>query len=354
MNLIYDTLSRNISGIKRKNGASGWSNFNAVCCMNNGESGPDTRNRGGLMLTPDNSCVYHCFNCKYKAMWRPGSNLSRRMENLLDWAHVSLEEQKRVKFKVWQLWMNAKSDKPIDETFYVPKSKLSFKEVELPPGAKPFSHWLKPENFNEEFAPVAAYMMGRGEDLFDSYEFYWTPEPDVMPDGKLDPSISKRVIIPFRWEDKIVGYTARDTSGNLKHRYYGSVQPHYIFNTESIDYDNEYIFVCEGSFDALVINGVAMLGDKITPEQADWLTDTGKKIVIVPDREKLGGKLVDMAVSRGWYVSFPKWGSDMSIKDSAQAVRELGKIYTMLSITDVMFKDSLTISVRRKLALRVP
>lgn len=354
MNLIYDTLTRHISGIKRRNGASGWSNFNAVCCTYNGETRPDTRNRGGIMLTSDGSCVYHCFNCKYTASWKPGHNLGKKMESLLDWAHVSLEEQKRVKFKVWQLWMNAKSDKPMDESQFVPKSKLSFKPMELPAGAKPFSHWLKPENFHDDFVPVAQYMMDRGSDLFDSYDFHWTPEPAVFPDGKLDTSIIKRVIIPFRWEDKIVGYTARDTSGTLKHRYYGTVQPNYIFNTESIDYDNEYIFVCEGSFDALSIGGIAMLGDKMTPEQAEWLNNTGKKIVIVPDREKYGGKIVDVAVAQGWAVSFPKWGDNMEIKDAAQAVRELGKIYTMLSITGAMITGALNINVRRrKLVSRV-
>lgn len=352
MNLVYDALFRAIPGVKRKGGSGSWANFNAICCTYNGEVRPDTRNRGGLILASDNSCSYHCFNCKYKASWKPGQKLSRKMESLLDWAHLSLEEQKRLKFKVWQLWMNGKSDKPVDNSLYVPKAKFSFKEMPLPNGAQPFSYWLKPENFREEFVPVAQYMMERGTDLFDSYDFHWTPEPETFPDGKPDTSIIHRVLIPFRWEGKIVGYTGRDTSGTLKHRYYGKVLPNYIFNTESIDHDNEYVFVCEGSFDALAINGVALLGDKITPEQADWLDDTGKKIVVVCDREKAGGRLVDMAVERGWYVSFPDWGDNLDIKDAAQAVRELGKIYTMLSITGAMFNDKFAIGVRRKLAFR--
>lgn len=175
MNIIYDTLTRIIPGVKRRNDATNWSNFNAICCVNNGESRPDTRNRGGIVLSPDNTCVYSCFNCKYKASWRPGNKLSMKMENLLDWAFVSLEEKKRIKFKVWKLWMNAKSDTPIDNALYEPKAKFSFKEIELPAGAKPFSHWLKPENFNENFVPIAQYMMDRGSDLFDSYDFYWSP-----------------------------------------------------------------------------------------------------------------------------------------------------------------------------------
>lgn len=343
-NLIYDALTQSISGLKRR-GTNSWSNFNAICCIHNGETRPDNRNRGGIMITSDDSCVYHCFNCKYKASWRPGAQLSRKMESLLEWTFMPHEELKRIKFKVWQQWASAKEG--VTHDFSKPIStRFNFKEVALPTGAKPFSFWMQPENFVPEFEEVAAYVMDRSEEIFNGYEYYWTPSKEF--------SINKRVIIPFKWEDKIVGYTARDVTGNLKNRYYGTVQPNYIFNTESIDYDNEYIFVTEGSFDAIAINGVAMLGDKITPEQAEWLKQTGKKIVIVPDREKMGGKLVDAALQHGWYVSFPAWGDDLtSIKDAAQAVKKLGKIYTMLSIIDVMFKDALTINVRRRLKLRV-
>lgn len=349
MNLIYDTLLRVIPGAKRKHGASGWTNFNAICCTYNGEIRPDTRNRGGLRLSSDNACVYHCFNCKYTASWTPGHNLSKKMEHLLDWAHVSIEEQKRIKFKVWQLWMNSKSDNPVHQAHFQANTKLTFPEVALPDGAKPFSHWLKPENFNPNFAPIAQYMLDRGEDLFDSYEFYWTPT-----NGGSFFDMNQRVIIPFRWEGKTVGFTGRDTTGKLKHRYYGLTPANYIFNTESIDYDNEYIFVCEGSFDALAINGVAMLGDKVSAEQAAWLNNTGKKIVIIPDREKFGGKLVDIAIAQGWMVSFPKWGDNMRIKDAAQAVKDLGKLYTMLSISDAIVSSKLEINTRRrKLVSRV-
>lgn len=347
MNLVYDLLSRHIPGAKRK-GGSNWMSFNAICCTYNGEPRPDTRNRGGLMLTPENVCVYHCFNCHYKASWSPGKKLYRKMETLLDLANIGQMEIKKLKFKVWQLEESAKADAQFDPMSYAPTSHLRFKAEELPKGAMPFSYWLKPENFREEFAGIAEYVMNRGLDIFNAYEYYWTPE---VTEDYYD--MNKRVIIPFRWEDKIVGFMGRDTTNTLKHRYYGSVQPHYMFNTESIEYDNEFIFLCEGSFDALAIGGVAMLGDKVTPEQAEWLNNTGKKIVVVPDREKLGGKLVDTALQYGWYVSFPEWGSDLKIKDAAQAVQELGKIYTMLSITGAMINSKLAINTKRKLTLRV-
>ena len=342
MNLVYDALSRNIPG-RAKRGQGGWTNFNAVCCQYNGESRPDTRNRGGLRMSGD-SCVYHCFNCKYSASWTPGHNLSRKMENLLDWFNIGLTEKKKIKFKVWQLWMNAKSATPIAQTAFVPKSMFSFDAIELPGDAKPFSHWLDPKNFHPDFPAVAAYMLSRGEDLFDAYEYYWSPSTEH--------NLNQRVIIPFWWDGKIVGWNARDIVGDLKYKYFASTPPNYIFNTESIDYDNQFIFVCEGAFDALSIGGVAMLGDKITNEQADWLDDTGKKIIIVADREKAGGTLVQMAMERGWYVSLlEKLGDDVSIKDAAQSVQELGKLYTLLAIMDSRTNNKFQIGVWSRMAL---
>lgn len=327
----------------KKRGGGGWSNFNAVCCTYNGETRPDTRGRGGLILGSDGTCVYSCFNCKYKAAWQPGQRLNRKMENLLEWTNIPPDELKRLKFKIWQLQENAKSQNPIDASAYTKKVHLKFEDSPLPPGSMPFSHWLKPENFREEFAGVAAYAMNRGDELFDPDGWYWCPD---VTDKHYD--INKRMIIPFYWEEKLVGFTARDTTGTSRYRYYTEAQNHFIFNTRVIDQDSRYIFVCEGPFDALAVNGVAMLGDKVSREQIDWLNNTGKKIVIVPDREKAGGALVDIAMRQGWSVAFPKWGDNMEIKDAAQALKELGKIYTMLSITHAIVDSAQIIGVYRQ------
>ena len=46
-NLVQQTLLLHLPG-KRKQTASGWLSFNAVCCIHNGESA-DTRGRGGIV-----------------------------------------------------------------------------------------------------------------------------------------------------------------------------------------------------------------------------------------------------------------------------------------------------------------
>ena len=71
---------------KRKTTPSGWTSFNAPCCVHNG-TGADTRGRGGVISEGD-TVSYHCFNCGYKASWQPGRNLSNKMKKLLQWLNA--------------------------------------------------------------------------------------------------------------------------------------------------------------------------------------------------------------------------------------------------------------------------
>jgi DNA primase len=181
-------------------------------------------------------------------------------------------------------------------------------------------------------------LSSRGDDILLGGDFYWTP-------NKAN-SLNRRIIIPFYWENEVVGWTARVIDNSSPMRYFSEVQPRYLFNTDAIKNDWEYIFICEGPFDGIAINGIAMLGDKVMPDQARWLNQTGKKIIVVPDRVEQGGKLVDVALSEGWHVSFPRW--DQGIKDAADAVKAYGKLYTVWSIIDAMTKNKLEIGVRRQ------
>jgi hypothetical protein len=336
-NIIYDALLRYAPSDRRRT-PNGWFAFNSVCCVYNGESRPDTRRRGGIRLTEDNIVVYNCHNCKFKANWRPGSMLSGRMSDLLEWLQVPSDELKKIKFKVWQY--NARAEANIEE-HHREFTKLEFAEKALPKGAMPFSHWLQPENLTEEFLNVAQYLADRGDAVLSGYDYYWSPEKTS--------GFNRRVIIPFKWQDKIVGFTARATFP-CKTRYYGDTPNNYIFNTESIKPSNRYIILVEGSLDAVAVNGVATLGDKITEDQCNWLNQTGKEIIVLPDREKMGGKLVDVAIQQGWHVSFPRW--DRDVKDAAAASKLYGKLYTMWSVIDAKKGNRLEIEVMRKMDLK--
>lgn len=335
-NIVYDAMLR-YAPHKRRRTPNGWYSFNAVCCVHNGESRPDTRDRGGILLSGDNIAVYHCHNCKYKASWTPGRMISRRMQNLLEWFGMPNDEYKKLNFKAWQMKEQSQAGiAPVREY-----TKLEFKPESLPAGAKPFSHWLEQPNIDRNFLEVAQYMAERGESVLTGYEFYWTPH------GK--ESLNRRAIIPFHWQGQVVGWTARAIFPT-KTRYYGDTPVNYLFNTESIDNDRKYIIVTEGVLDAIAVEGVSTLGDKMTPDQCQWLNQTGKEIIVLPDREKMGGALVDTAIQQGWCVSFPRW--DKGVKDAAAAAVVYGKLYTMWSVIDAKTNNRLDINTRRKLQIR--
>ena len=57
-----------------------------------------------------------------------------------------------------------------------------------------------------------------------------------------------------------------------------------------------------------------------------------KQIIVVPDRDKAGSKLVEESIEQGWSVSMPDWNQD--ITDVGDAVSKYGRLYTLYSIVN--------------------
>jgi hypothetical protein len=300
--------------------------------------------RGGFALQPG-SIVYNCFNCQYKTGWRSGQQFSRRFRNLLTWFGVSDNEIQRLNFKAFQLREQIKQRK--DDA---PQVSFNFKEDTLPAGSRPFVHWLSQNPISPDFLAVVEYLQGRGDDVITQYDWHWTPDVTIDKYGRKR-SFSDRIIIPFRWYGKVVGWTARSIrsteylKANKLTRYVTSSQPNYLFNVDVITPEHQYIILCEGPFDALAINGVATLGNHLSASQCDWLNNTGKIIIVLPDLEKGGGALVDAAIKHRWCVSFPDW--DRSIKDASDAVKFYGRIYPIWAIIEKRNNSPLYIAVVR-------
>jgi len=335
--IIYDALIKRINGARPT--PSRWMKFNGPCCVHNGQSRPDTKKRCGLMFDADGRTTISCFNCGFKTSWAPGSKLTSKWKAYFLWLGTSSQDFDWLNFYVEEIrrkMINESADFSLAPRELL--EKLDFANVDLPEGAKPLEYWLEHELVDQNFLDALVYLEGRGTEILQTGNFYWTPnEANGM---------NRRIIIPFFWHDEIVGYTARAIDKENKTRYISSVQPRYLFNTEVIQKDWEYLFLTEGPFDAKAVGGVALLGDKVMPDQANWIRQQGKKVVVIPDQMNKGGRLVDTAIEEGWYVAFPKW--DMGIKDTADAVKAYGKLYTVWSIIDVNTKDKLTINVWRQ------
>ena len=309
MSVVADTVLTYLPA-KRKQTPSGWLSFNAPCCHHNGTSA-DTRQRGGLIANPDGGVSFHCFNCGFKASWQPGRNLSHKLRKLLQWMGAPDDVINRVALDVMRENEGVES-----KTTRV--QLPSFLPVPLPEDAVKFADMTEAEQLPQSMIDVAQYMYSRNL-YIDDYPFYWAPSL-----GYRD-----RLIIPFYFEGNIVGWTARKIKDG-KPKYLSEQQPGYVFNLDNQGYDKQFVIVCEGPIDAIHIQGCALLGSEIKDSQALLLNRLGKDVIVVPDRDSAGKKLVEQAIDLEWQVSLPNWSQD--INDIGDAVRKYGRLYTLYSI----------------------
>jgi len=190
------------------------------------------------------------------------------------------------------------------------------------------------DNPPEKLIPVLEYMVNR-KIYPEDFTFYWTPKV----------GFSNRLIIPFLFNNEIVGWTAR-TIGDATPKYLSEQQPGYVFNLDNQKDPREFVIVSEGPFDALSIDGCALLGAEIKDSQNWLLKQLGKELVLVPDRDHEGPKTVEQAIELGWSVSMPEWPED--VKDINDAVVKLGKLATLWLIVSAKESNALKIRLQAK------
>ena len=326
MSIVSDVLTVYLPA-KRKTTPSGWTSFNAPCCVHNNENA-DTRGRGGVIYEGD-VISYHCFNCGYKASWQPGRNLSYKFKKLLEWLNAPDADITKLALDVMRE----------NEGVEVQQHRVELPEfatTQLPEGAEPLSkhQWAEAGHLDENIVRVFQYMLERNLSIEDT-EYYWSPKL-----GYRD-----RIIIPFYYEGRIVGYTAR-TVGDNRVKYLTDSQPGFVFNLDEQRHNKVFTILCEGPIDALHIDGCALTGSDINDAQALLLNRLGKDIYVVPDRDRAGAKLVEQAIDRGWHVSMPDW--DIGINDIGDAVVKYGRLYTLYSIANSAESSPLKIRLRAK------
>lgn len=312
---------------------SGWSTRNAPCCHHRGETA-DTKKRGGLIITGD-VITYNCFNCKFKCKWEPGQELSSNYKKLLRWLGMPFDDVKKLAFDLW-LVREGKEEKSSS----IKPAAMTFKKDALPKGAQTLDWWAENDPTNKHFVDALNYLMTRDEKLLDLTTYYLTKEPNQA---------FRSIIIPFYYKNELVGWTARKID-KTNIRYQSSVQPNFLYNMDCIG-NREIILVVEGIFDAINLNCIGTLGSKLSRAQIDWLNSLGKTIIVVPDRDKAGMTLVDIAMQNGWGVSIPensgphqKW--DDNVKDISDAVKQYGRLYTLQTILDSTSYSTLEIELK--------
>jgi hypothetical protein len=302
---------------KRKQTASGWISFNAPCCIHRGDT-QDKRQRGGIKPSPDGSWSYHCFNCGYTASFVLGRNLTFKARKLLEWLNVPLEEIERINLESLK---HKSIEGLLDERQQVVNQlqNIVFEDRDLPADTQPLNDTGE------------AYLRSRR--LPQDYPFMYKTMP------------RPGIVIPFTHDNQVVGHTTRFLD-NRTPKYIQDIQPGYVFGTDLQGANWQYAIVVEGVFDALSIDGLAVLHADINEAQARLIRSLGRDVVVVPDQDAAGMRLVDRAVELGWSVSMPAWPTD--VKDVNDAVIKYGKLIALITILEARESSKIKIKLRKK------
>jgi hypothetical protein len=292
------------------------------------------------MLSPDGTIGYNCYNCGFKTKF-DGYDISKNFEYLMLWMGIPNDDIRIVKLELLHKKLEGvdQDGQPL-EIFQIPE----LKEMPLPNHSHPIEAVAEWDDPPEEYLRVLDYLAGRGDAISSHYDFYWSSS------HKND--MCERLIIPFYHRGKIVGWTARyagtPPSPSVPRYFNSELQTGYIFNDSAMNrHDRDSVILVEGPFDAIAVDGIGALGSKLSREQIAWIECSGKEIVLLPDRQRKNQGLIDVALERGWYVSFPEWEDD--IKDAADAAKRYGRIYTVRSTMASKTRSRLEIGLKRQM-----
>ena len=335
MNLIQNTILNSLPANKKKT-PSGWISFNAPCCIYNGET-QDRKKRGGIMAGADGTISYHCFNCGYKASYVIGRKLTQKMRTFMSYIGIADDTIKKLAIEAMRYEEG--------DIKYEKKRFVNFHKKQMPKNTHSLDVWLEKYVAKDLTAPqydkidnLLNYLKVRGIDPT-WYDFMYSPDMYF--------NFNQRLIIPFYWRGDVVGYTGRLFENIEKVKYVTDVQPGYVFNMDTQDWTRKFVIVTEGPFDAITISGVSILGSEINAIQRDLINNLNRQVIVVPDRDAPGEKLINQAIEFGWSVAFPEW--DNNVLDVADAVLKYGRLFTIQSILKSTESSKLKIDLKRKM-----
>ena len=289
------------------------------------------------MNSADGTVSYHCFNCRFKASYVIGRKLSYKMRQFMGYIGIPDDTIKKLAIEALR--------EEEGDIKYEKKKFITFKKKELPKQTRKLDSWLEKytvgtltQQQQKNVDTLLNYLSGRGIGP-DWYDFMYSDQKFW--------DVDKRVLIPFYWKGDVVGFTGRIFEQSDKVKYYTDVQPGYVFNMDAQDWTRKFVIVTEGPFDAITISGVSILGSEINDIQRELIDGLGRQVIVVPDRDAPGEKLINQAIEFGWSVAFPEW--DKTVGDVADAVLKYGRLFTIQSILKTTESSKLKIDLKRKM-----
>lgn len=298
--------------------ASGWYPLLCKVCSSNIRKGA----RAGVLFDGC-SVKYNCFNCGAKFTYTLGTaRVSREFKRIMSCYNTTDDD---IGLALIDTAASMKMEDLISNVPLIGKRPAPTTPVDPPTIPLPKSFKM----LEGECSPIA-----------DQARRYLTDERRIDPNSypfliaaHSNESWRDRLIIPIFKGNNLIHYSGRDLTGlkPAKYKKCDYSTEHVLFGFEELE-GRGPLYVYEGIFDALLIPGVAVLGNRMSKGQINWLNRSPRQKVIVPDRWGNGGVLAEQGLDLGWSVSLPDIGD--SAKDITDAVREYGKIYVLKSMID--------------------
>lgn len=336
MHWFQDLITSTFTGSKSTR--KGWLTRNCPCCVFRGETADRRHRLGYRNKTETIGFGLNCFNCAFKASWKPGDHLSASLRQYLAAIGYSDQQIAEINFKLYR-----EESIVTDTEIYVPATKVysnSWNEIKLPPNTKTLEEWSVSEN-SQEFIDVLNYAIKRKLYNFDA--LYWSKSREYKG----------RLILPLYHNNRLVGISGRyvyPSPTTSFPKYLDNRPDNYVYNlsAQEKNYDRKFVIYPEGIIDAMHFDGICTFGNKLSDGQAEMISNLKKEIIFIPDYDDAGERLIDRALENNWKVSLPDW----NFKDISESVETRGKIVTLRQILDSVTDDPFRIKVKWKMIMK--
>jgi hypothetical protein len=287
----------------------------------------DYKERAGFKFS-ETSVGFHCFNCSVKLIYNEGDiSLSHKFEKLLKELDVPNYEQ-----AIGQGWIKKQSEPEIITLQSLTAKKTTTPEIKLPQG----SILLGKVGLEDAQKQAIAYLESRKINPT-SYPFYVNGSD----------WLKNRIIIPCYRARKLIYWQAR-TVVNNQPRYLScsAVKDAVMFNMDELNrWSSLPLFITEGIFDALQVNGVALLGSTLTEPKLELLSKSKRRLIFVIDQNQNGKLLGEEALANNWEITFPP-GNKTDINSAILQYGRLFTTYTLMKSAARGFDAQVQLNVR--------
>jgi 5S rRNA maturation endonuclease (ribonuclease M5) len=252
-----------------------------------------------------NEIGFNCFNCSIKARYDLNDGrISKTLRKILhDFGIVDSE----INQVVGSSFFNKSANDENVSIAEIKKVNTFTPEVELPANSR---RLLETDTKFVEY-------LDRRKIVIEHYPFYISTHPRY----------NNRLIIPFYRQGKIIFWQAR-TIEDIQPRYLNCEVPRaaVIFNYDRLFHNADLpLFVVEGVFDAIHLNGIALAGSGLTEAKIEILKKTRRDLIFVIDQDangkKLAEKIIDLEMGS---ITFAPNKLDVN-----QSIIQNGKLWTL-------------------------